>query len=725
MTAKKNAHRIRSHRRSSPAEEKLKYHIRKAYSEFWEKKYSCGSITPLFQYEEVLHMLEIAAQVSAHIRQIYETEHPGADPKTFAGKSHEYLWSLEQHPKKFPDQFIRQMVHHTFQDEQGYFEGLNDKRIDRIMDKYLHSHNITVPTEDIPSLLERLKTSWLDVDRLMHQFLAETQPENVPVLTSRMKRVIKSLNLIESEIQDWVGDSEKHKTHSDVETGSVSDASDTSTPATPTVSEAQEPIEPAQDQPEESGEHEEKPQQTTEQKVEDKPESTEQHEEKKVEIESGSEEKEQQPENKEKEQGIPIEVKKVNEEVQTITTEVKSLIDRAELLKFEDLVKNPEEGVKEIETYQKQCLKYSEMLMRDLLSLDQLQLTDEARPARKKTVQNIQQLLDNLDAITVQLRGQLKKIKDQQKVEEKKQAQEAERLQKEEKERKAKEEQEKASKQTPEEKKQQEEQERKQKEEQERQEKEERARKEREEQERKQREEQARKQREEKEQKLREAQERERKEREERERVEQEQSQVSGEKSSDDSSQMVPAPHHNLESKRAQIQESSNKWALLKLPVDFEVHEKKDCYLMSAYLPGMNEKDLQITLHNGNTILKIEGVRCPTPDEEQIMIKKLDHFLPNVPAHDKQMYLLRLGAGQFGKFSESYRVPQDVDPDQIRASYRRGVLQVILAKKVAYYAPPPVFSPFISPFEVPRQRRAPAAGTGFPFDFFEDPELWW
>merc|ERR1711953_1304907 len=44
---------------------------------------------------------------------------------------------------------------------------------------------------------------------------------------------------------------------------------------------------------------------------------------------------------------------------------------------------------------------------------------------------------------------------------------------------------------------------------------------------------------------------------------------------------------------------------------------------------------------------------------------------------------LELGQGEFGRFSEAFRVPQDVDVDGIDACYKDGVLQVVLPKRIS------------------------------------------
>ena len=71
-----------------------------------------------------------------------------------------------------------------------------------------------------------------------------------------------------------------------------------------------------------------------------------------------------------------------------------------DLLDLNSLTKNPIDGVKAVEKMQKKCREYSEYLMRDLLTLDEIAGTEAIRPIRKARVGEIQQLMDRMDEIS-------------------------------------------------------------------------------------------------------------------------------------------------------------------------------------------------------------------------------------------------------------------------------------------------------------------------------------
>jgi HSP20 family molecular chaperone IbpA len=81
-------------------------------------------------------------------------------------------------------------------------------------------------------------------------------------------------------------------------------------------------------------------------------------------------------------------------------------------------------------------------------------------------------------------------------------------------------------------------------------------------------------------------------------------------------------------------------------------------YEVTAELPGMEEKDIEVKLANG--ILTIKGEKRDEKEE-----KKKDYYVRE---------------RSFGSFERSFQVPADVDADEINASFKKGVLTVMLPK---------------------------------------------
>ncbi len=91
----------------------------------------------------------------------------------------------------------------------------------------------------------------------------------------------------------------------------------------------------------------------------------------------------------------------------------------------------------------------------------------------------------------------------------------------------------------------------------------------------------------------------------------------------------------------------------------FEVKETKDAYVFKADLPGVKEKDLDISL-TGNR-LTVSGKREQEKQEEEERYFTYER--------------------SYGTFSRSFTLPDGVDPDSIQAELKEGVLTLSIGKK--------------------------------------------
>ncbi len=91
-----------------------------------------------------------------------------------------------------------------------------------------------------------------------------------------------------------------------------------------------------------------------------------------------------------------------------------------------------------------------------------------------------------------------------------------------------------------------------------------------------------------------------------------------------------------------------------------DVVESEKAYEVTAELPGMNEKNIEVNLSNGN--LTIKGEKQEEKEE-----KKKDYYVQE---------------RHFGSFERTFQVPEEVDASKIEASFKKGVLTVTLPKKL-------------------------------------------
>ena len=90
-----------------------------------------------------------------------------------------------------------------------------------------------------------------------------------------------------------------------------------------------------------------------------------------------------------------------------------------------------------------------------------------------------------------------------------------------------------------------------------------------------------------------------------------------------------------------------------------DVSETESAYRISAELPGLEEKDVELSLAGG--LLTLKGEKQQSREEEA-----------------EGAYL---SERRFGSFSRSFRVPEDVDPERIEAKFKNGVLTVTLPRQ--------------------------------------------
>jgi HSP20 family protein len=89
-----------------------------------------------------------------------------------------------------------------------------------------------------------------------------------------------------------------------------------------------------------------------------------------------------------------------------------------------------------------------------------------------------------------------------------------------------------------------------------------------------------------------------------------------------------------------------------------DVEETNEAYLVRADLPGLDEKDIQVSLEDG--LLTIQG-RVESEKKEE---RKGWHYSER----------------STGSFHRAIELPADVDADKVTATYKKGVLTVSVPK---------------------------------------------
>ncbi len=105
---------------------------------------------------------------------------------------------------------------------------------------------------------------------------------------------------------------------------------------------------------------------------------------------------------------------------------------------------------------------------------------------------------------------------------------------------------------------------------------------------------------------------------------------------------------------------------------DVDVLETKNMYTISMNLPGLTEKDVDISLKDG--ILTVASAKT-----EETKNEKSEENAEN--DEDKAVYLIR--ERHTMEFARSFKLPRDTDHASINASFKNGVLEVNIPRKEA------------------------------------------
>lgn len=91
---------------------------------------------------------------------------------------------------------------------------------------------------------------------------------------------------------------------------------------------------------------------------------------------------------------------------------------------------------------------------------------------------------------------------------------------------------------------------------------------------------------------------------------------------------------------------------------DADVVETRDAYDVTLDAPGVTAGDLKLSVEDG--VLRVQGFRRAAPTDES------------------RVYLAERS---FGSFDRAFRLPGTVDPEQVKAALKDGVLTITLPKR--------------------------------------------
>ena len=90
-----------------------------------------------------------------------------------------------------------------------------------------------------------------------------------------------------------------------------------------------------------------------------------------------------------------------------------------------------------------------------------------------------------------------------------------------------------------------------------------------------------------------------------------------------------------------------------------DIQEEGDRFVLHADIPGVDPKDIEITMENG--VLTIRGERTLQNEEEQKNFKRIERV--------------------HGSFYRRFTLPDTADAEKISASGKHGVLEIVIPKR--------------------------------------------
>lgn len=92
-----------------------------------------------------------------------------------------------------------------------------------------------------------------------------------------------------------------------------------------------------------------------------------------------------------------------------------------------------------------------------------------------------------------------------------------------------------------------------------------------------------------------------------------------------------------------------------------DIKEEPDRFVVRADIPGVDPKDIDVSMENG--ILSIKGERKSEHTEEKEGYKRVERA--------------------YGSFHRRFTLPESADPERIQAKSRHGTVDVIIPKREA------------------------------------------
>lgn len=118
-----------------------------------------------------------------------------------------------------------------------------------------------------------------------------------------------------------------------------------------------------------------------------------------------------------------------------------------------------------------------------------------------------------------------------------------------------------------------------------------------------------------------------------------------------------------------------------------DIREVKDSYILDMELAGFSENEVEIELNDKvlSVFSKREKNCCPktenTETEEKILDSEEEKEICAKPQHSEFRWLVKERGFGTKRFYRSFKLPEDIDGENVSANFKNGLLTISVPKK--------------------------------------------
>jgi HSP20 family protein len=114
-----------------------------------------------------------------------------------------------------------------------------------------------------------------------------------------------------------------------------------------------------------------------------------------------------------------------------------------------------------------------------------------------------------------------------------------------------------------------------------------------------------------------------------------------------------------------------------------DIKEKNNAYTLEMDLPGFDEKDIAVKVDGNNLVISTKKEETFSNEETagNEKVNKKDEASPSKESEASQEHVFILKERKISAFSRAFKLPENSDGEQVKATFKNGVLSLEIPKK--------------------------------------------